>query len=157
MVCVFCIAVFALVAGSIVASALDSIEEALGSVARDGKVDRTADTSSVAVFDLQADAGGRTTRVTVTLYKEHGRVRIQVHSHALSSEAIRELCERIAKAIGADVVEISEPDDLDDHEHVKEQSDVEESDVEESDVAESDVEPERQRTAERRPPPPGPR
>jgi hypothetical protein len=125
VVCFFCIAVFALVAGSIVASSLDALEQALAGVAAGGKVERTSDTDSVAVFDLEVPAGGSSTRVTVTVFKEYGRVRIQVHSHVLSSEAVREVFDRVAKAIGAEVVEVSEPDDL--HEHDDHPVDVDDS------------------------------
>jgi hypothetical protein len=109
VVCIFCIAVLAIVAGALTAASLDRIEEQLAAKA-DGEVKRVSDTESVARFELTVDVSGRKAPVAVTLYKEHGRVRIQILTHELSAEEVEKLEDELAEAIGAEIVDRSSPE-----------------------------------------------
>ena len=117
MVCFFCIAVFALVAGALTASTLDEVEDKLEDKAVDG-VKRVSDTESVARFELTVEIDGRKAPVAVTVYKEHARVRIQILTHELSPEQVKRLEDELAEAIGAEVVDRSSPhaEEHEDHE-----------------------------------------
>ena len=119
MVCIFCIAVLAIVAGALTAASLDDIEEQLADKAT-GDVTRVSDTESVARFELTVDVGGKEAPVAVTLYKEHSRARIQVLTHALTPEEVKRLEDELAEAIGAKIVDRSSPEaeaDEPAHEH----------------------------------------
>ena len=113
MVCFFCIAVLAIVAGAIAASTVDDIEEKLDAKAVDG-VRRVADTESMARFELTVQVDRRKTGVVVTLYKEHARVRIQILSHELTPEQVKRVQDELAEALEAEIVDRSSPDA---HEH----------------------------------------
>ena len=106
MVCVFCIAVLAIVAGALTAASVDEIEERLAEKA-DGDLQRVSDTESVARFELTAEVDGTKAPVAVTLYKEHSRARIQILTHDLTPEAAEKLEDELAEAIGAKVVDRS--------------------------------------------------
>lgn len=110
MVCIFCIAILAVVAGALTAGSLDQIEEQLSEKA-DGEVTRVSDTESVARFELTVDVSGKKAPVAVTLYKEHSRARIQVLTHALTPEEVERLEDELAEAIGAKIVDRSNPED----------------------------------------------
>ncbi len=109
MVCIFCIAVLAVVAGALTAASLDRIEEQLEERAS-GEVSRVSDTGSVARFELTVDVDGKEAPVAVTLYKEHSRVRIQILSHELTPEEVERLEDEVAEAIGAEIVDRSSPE-----------------------------------------------
>ena len=107
MVCIFCIAVLAIVAGALTAASVDQIEEQL---ADKGEVTRVSDTESVARFELTVDVGGTEAPVAVTLYKEHSRARIQILTHDLTPEEAERLEDELAEAIGAKIVDRSSPE-----------------------------------------------
>jgi len=109
VVCIFCIAVLAIVAGALTAASVDEIEEQLAEKA-EGEVQRVSDTESVARFELTVDVDGTKAPVAVTLYKEHSRARIQVLTHELTPEEAEALEDELAEAIGAKVVDRSSPD-----------------------------------------------
>jgi hypothetical protein len=109
VVCIFCIAVLAIVAGALTAASVDEIEEKLADKA-DGEVQRVSDTESVARFELTVDVGGKEAPVAVTLYKEHSRVRIQILTHELTPEEAERLEDELAEAVGATIVDRSSPD-----------------------------------------------
>lgn len=109
MVCIFCIAVLAIVAGALTAASVDDIEEQLADKA-DGEVRRVSDTESVARFELTVEVGGKRAPVAVTLYKEHSRVRIQILTHDLTPEEAAQLEDELAEAIGATIVDRSSPE-----------------------------------------------
>ena len=109
MVCIFCIAVLAIVAGALTAASVDDIEEQLAAKA-DGEVRRVSDTASVARFELTVEVGGKQAPVTVTLYKEHSRVRIQILTHDLTPEEAAQLEDELAEAVGATIVDRSGPE-----------------------------------------------
>ena len=109
MVCIFCIAVLAIVAGALTAASLDEIEEQLAEKA-DGEVQRVSDTESVARFELTVEVDGKKAPVAVTLYKEHSRARIQILTHELTPEEAEKLEDEVAEAIGAKVVDRSSPE-----------------------------------------------
>ena len=114
MVCIFCIAVLAIVAGALTAASVDEIEEQLADKA-DGQVRRVSDTESVARFELTVDVGGKPAPVAVTLYKEHSRVRIQILTHELTPKQAERVEDELAAAIGARIVDRSSPE-AEDHE-----------------------------------------
>jgi len=123
VVCIFCIAVLAIVAGAITAAATDKIEEQLEEKASDG-VTRVSDTESVARFELTVDVSGKDAPVAVTLYKDHSRVRIQVLTHELTPEEVERLEDELAEAIGAKIVDRSDPDE-EEHEEPEVEVEVE--------------------------------
>lgn len=142
MVCIFCIAVLMIVAGALTAASLDQMEEQLAEKA-DGGVQRVSDTESVARFELTVDVSGKKAPVAVTLYKEHGRARIQVLTHALTAEEVVRLEDELAEAIGAKIVDRSSPEG---HEHEEAAHQEPAGDAERVEVA--TAEPERQREPE---------
>ena len=109
MVCIFCIAVLVIVAGALTAASVDDIEEQLAEKA-EGEVQRVSDTESVARFELTVDVDGKKAPVAVTLYKEHGRARIQILTHELTPEEAERLEDELAEAIGAEIVDRSSPE-----------------------------------------------
>jgi hypothetical protein len=123
VVCIFCIAILAIVAGALTAAAVDQVEEKLADKA-DGEVERVSDTESVARFELTVEVDGKKAPVAVTLYKEHRRARIQVLTHELTPEQVKKLQDELAEAIDATIVERSSPEDEADepvHEHPDEE------------------------------------
>lgn len=109
MVCIFCIAVLAIVAGALTAASVDEIEEQLADKA-DGEVQRVTDTESVTRFELTVEVGGKKAPVAVTLYKEHSRVRIQILTHDLTPDEAEKLEDELAEAMGAKIVDRSSPE-----------------------------------------------
>lgn len=142
MPCIFCLAVLALLAGAVTASWLDLSEDRLQERAS-GPVTRTRETESVCVWDLVAAIDATSTPVTVTVYKEEGRVRIQVHSHDLTPEQVRRLEDELARLLEAQITERSDQEGVA-HEHEEEKEEEKEED-------ESVAEPERIRAREERP------
>ena len=148
MVCIFCIAVLAIVAGALTAASLDSIEERLADKAS-GEVRRVSDTESVARFELAVDVDRKKAPVAVTVYKEHGRVRIQILTHELTPEEAERLEDELAGAIGADIVDRSSPEAEEHEEPAAAEREDPDPATERVEAAEG---PERQ--AERQPEPP---
>jgi hypothetical protein len=108
MPCIFCIAVFMLAAAAITAGTIDQLEERLGKVAA-SPPKRVTDTGSVAMWNAEVEVGRRTVPIAVTLYKDYGRVRIQVLTHELSREEVEALQDRVAAALGLRIVDRSDP------------------------------------------------
>ena len=125
MVCIFCIAVLVIVAGALTAASLDQVEEQLAEVAT-GDVSRVSDTESVARFELTVDVSGKKAPAAVTIYKEHGRARIQVLTHELTPEEAERLEDLLAEAIGAEIVDRSSPE-AHTHEEPEEPEEAEEA------------------------------
>jgi hypothetical protein len=142
MVCIFCIAVLAIVAGALTAASVDEIEEQLADKAA-GEVQRVSDTESVARFELTVEVGRKSAPVAVTLYKEHSRVRIQILTHELTPEEAEELEDELAEAIGATIVDRSSPEG-----EIHEEPAHEPDDPEAERVPADAAEPERQREPE---------
>ena len=109
MVCIFCIAVFALIAGSLTAAHLDSVEGSLRTRAVDADVRRTVDSESVTKFELTVAVGDRAAPVAITVFKAHKRVRIQVLTHDLERAEVEALEDDLADAIGAEIIDRSDP------------------------------------------------
>ena len=104
MPCIFCLAVLALLAGAVTASWLEN--------------------ESVCVWDLTAAVDDASTAVTVTVYKDEKRVRIQVHSHDLTSEQVKRLEDELAAVLDAEITERAE-EGLDDvHEEEDEEKEA---------------------------------
>ena len=110
MPCIFCIAVIAMIAGAMAAGAVDQVEDGLADKAA-GTLRRAADTDTVTKWDLTVKVGSRSVPLAVTLFKDHGRVRVQVLTHELSPQQVQKLLREICEAIGAKMVSQSSPDD----------------------------------------------
>jgi hypothetical protein len=91
--------------------------------------------------------GGKSAPVAVTLYKEHSRVRIQILTHELTPEEAEKLEDELAEAVGAKIVDRSNPEgeEHDEAAHAHEPADAEAERV----TAET---PERERQREPEPP-----
>lgn len=110
MPCIFCIAVFMLLAGAVTAAALEKIEAQLAAKAKGGAVQRTVDSGSVARFELTVVHAGKDVPVVVTVYKDHRRVRIQILTHDLTPAEAEAVEDELAEALEADVVDRSDPE-----------------------------------------------
>lgn len=108
MPCIFCIAVFTLIAGAVTAAALEKIESQLAAKAKGGAVRRTVDSGSVARFELTVVHAGKDVPVVVTVYKDHRRVRIQILTHDLTPAEVEAVEDELAEALEADVVDRSD-------------------------------------------------
>lgn len=119
MPCIFCIAVLTLIAGALASEQLDEIESRLEKTAKDRKVRRSVDTGSVAKFELTVRVASKDVPVSVTVYKDHKRVRLQILTHDLTPEQIAELEDDLARALGADIVDRVDGsrEEEDEHEH----------------------------------------
>ena len=114
MPCIFCLAVFLILAGALTAAMLDQMESQLVAVAA-APVSRPVDSDSVAVFETEVEIPRRlrhrSVPVRVTVYKKHKRVRIQVMTHDLTraeAEAVEDL---IAEALQLRIVDRSDAHD----------------------------------------------
>ena len=110
MVCIFCIAVLMIVAGALTTAHLDEMEANLAEKAANGDVKRTVDTDSVTKFDLVVRVGSKDAPVAVTIYKAHKRIRIQILTHDLTAEEVEQLEDELAEALGAEIVDRSDPE-----------------------------------------------
>ena len=108
MPCIFCIAVFTLVAGALTAAHVDEVEDKLRQKAEGNTVARTVDSESVAKFELSVKVDKQSVPVAVTVYKDHKRVRIQVLTHSLGRAAAETLEDDLAAALAAEVVDRSD-------------------------------------------------
>jgi hypothetical protein len=109
MPCIFCIAVFAALAGQVTAAVVDQLNERLQRKAK-GPVRRTSDTESVTKMELVVEAAGKDVPVAVTVFKPAKRVRIQVLDHSLSREEAEKLQNQLADVMDLRVVERSDPE-----------------------------------------------
>jgi hypothetical protein len=149
--CIFCIAVF-IIAASVVASAtVDELEERLEGATAE-PVERAADTESVTVWEAGFEVAGKAAPVRITVYKQWGRVRIQVLTHELSREQVEELENRIAELLGLRIVSRS---DEEDEEPVREAQRAEAT--AEARTEEAEPEPAERPQARRLPAPPPPK
>jgi hypothetical protein len=113
MPCIFCLAVFALFAGAVTELVLDQMEAKLAQIA-DGPVTRTVDSTSVAVFEAAVTlpgGHGHGIPVTITVYKKHRRIRIQVMTHDLTRAQAEALEDLIARALELTIVDRSDAHD----------------------------------------------
>lgn len=110
MPCIFCIAVFLIAATVMTAATVDELEGRLEEATSE-PVERAADTGSVTVLNATFRVGRNAAPVAITIYKDWGRVRIQVLTHALSREQVEELQNRIAELLGLRIVGRSDEQD----------------------------------------------
>lgn len=115
MPCIFCIAVFAMLAGAITTTLLDQLEYRLAAEART-TVRRTTDSNSVAKFEFDFPVPPLPNShplpavpVALTVYKPYGRVRIQILTHALERAQVEAIQNHIAAIAGLRIVERSDP------------------------------------------------
>jgi hypothetical protein len=116
--CIFCIAVFAMLATAITTAVLDQLESKLAEEAAT-PVRRTVDSGSVRRLEFDypvpplPGVRGRAKPVTVpvvlTVYKQAGRVRIQVLTHDLERAQTDALQQRIAELAGLRIIDSSDP------------------------------------------------
>jgi hypothetical protein len=104
--CIFCLAVFAMLAGAITTAVLDEMESRLSTVAS-APIRRTVDSASAAAFETSV----RGVPVAVTVYKKYKRVRIQVLTHDISRADAEALENLIAQALGLTIVDRSDAHD----------------------------------------------
>ena len=109
MACIFCIAVLAIVGGATAASTVEGLKERLAKLAV-GSVRLVAETDSVAKLEADVTVLGRAVPVAVTLYKEFGRLRIQLLSHDLDRSAIEQVEDELARVLTARIVSRSDED-----------------------------------------------
>jgi len=111
--CLFCIAVFAMLAGAVTGVVLDQLEGALTSVAVGGQVKRVTDSESTAVFALDVPVPQvpgapapkiATAPVAVTLFKKEKRLRIQVRTHDVTRAEAEAVQDVVAAAGGLTIV-----------------------------------------------------
>src|SRR3954463_5465576 len=103
MPCIFCLAVFAALAGTITTAVIDRVEERLNTKATT-PVRRLADSESVAEFQGLFPVDDVAVPVAVTVYKEYKRARIQILTHDLSREDAEKLENRIADLLDLKIV-----------------------------------------------------
>lgn len=120
MVCFFCIATIALVAGAMGTGTIEAIRAGLEQLSRDG-VKVTDDTASTQRLELAVEvpeaarsrtapvpAAERAVPVAVTLYKKHGRVRVQVLTHDVTRAQAEAVQDTVLKAAGLTLVHRSD-------------------------------------------------
>jgi hypothetical protein len=107
MPCFLCIAVFLIAVSVVTAATVDELEGRL-EAATSEPVERAADTESVTVWNATFQVGRQAAPVAITVYKDWGRVRIQILTHALSREQVEELQNRIAELLGLRIVDRSD-------------------------------------------------
>lgn len=115
MPCIFCIAVFALLAGALTAARIDQLEQDLASQAV-GEVRRTVESSTTTAWELEVappvgvtpSSGTPSVPVTVTVYKPYARVRIQLRTHSLTPAEVVAVQDRLAGSLGLQIVGRSE-------------------------------------------------
>ena len=119
MPCIFCIAVFAMLATAVTTAVLDQLESRLAAEAA-SPVRCTTNSSSVSrlefdfpVSSSHSDRSGSdkvaVAPVALTVYKRYGRVRIQVLTHDLQPTQAKALQKRIAELGGLQIVAWSNP------------------------------------------------
>jgi hypothetical protein len=118
MPCIFCIAVFAMLATAVTTAVLDQLEDRLASEAA-GPL-RRSDSGPVARYEFEfpvppppggprTGAGPTTAPVVLTVYKRYGRARIQVLTHQLQRAQAQALQQRVAALAGLQIIEWSNP------------------------------------------------
>jgi hypothetical protein len=122
MVCMFCIATIALISGAAGVSALEGIRAGLQQLSKSG-VTVTDDTPSTQRLELEvavppvesrtaARDGARATvtsvPVAVTVYKKHGRVRVQVLTHDVGRREAEAVQDAVVAAAGLTLVHRSD-------------------------------------------------
>jgi len=147
--CIFCIAVFLIAASVVTAATVDELEDRLEEAASE-PVERAADTESVTVWNATFRVGRDAAPVAITVYKQWGRVRIQVLTHDLNREQVGELQNRIAELLGLRIVDRSTEQD---EEPVREAQAVE-TEARAEETRPEDRQPEDRPKARRAPPPP---
>ncbi|MDP8931239.1 MAG: hypothetical protein M3O70_22385 [Actinomycetota bacterium] len=111
MPCIFCIAVFALLAGALTSARIDQLEQDLIDQAV-GEVRRTVESSTTTAWELDVappvgvtpSSGTPSVPVTVTVYKPYARVRIQLRAHSLTAAEVVAVQDQLAARLGLEIV-----------------------------------------------------
>jgi hypothetical protein len=111
--CLFCIAVFAILLGAVTTAVLDELESQLSTVALPESVQRLTDTESTATIACtvpvphvpgQAPPKIADAPVLITVYKAQKRLRIQVQTHDVTEAESNALQDTIASACGLNIL-----------------------------------------------------
>jgi hypothetical protein len=123
----FCIAAFALLSGAVTTTVIDELQRRLETVAA-GRVQQTVDTGTTARFELSvplpssgsgdSSRRGRAIRasspravpVAVSVYKPHGRLRLQVLTHEIQRAESEALFRHLAEVTGLEILQMSSPE-----------------------------------------------
>jgi hypothetical protein len=115
-VCLFCIAVFAILAGAVTSAVLDQFEARLATVAADNVVNRMTESGSAVLFALDVSVPAvpgsgppalPTAPVEVTVFKAQKRIKIQVRTHAVTPPQAAAIQDLIAAHAGLVIVQRS--------------------------------------------------
>jgi len=139
VVCIVCLAVLAAIGFSVgveldewLAMKLDRVAES-GSLVHESESVGTWKGEVRAVLD---DGTEKTVRVTIRIYKDTGRVMVQIDDHSLTQQEAERLEDTITEALDADIVERryppTGPDGLPIADHDHESEDAEDAETEES-------------------------
>jgi hypothetical protein len=153
MACIFCLAVLAAVGVSAGIGLNEWLEKKLAKVADSGAL--VHETESVATWrgELHAtldDGSEKSVSATIRIYKDSGRVTVQIDDHSLTQEEAERLEDEVAAALDAEIVERRYPrigpDGLPVFDHSHDEPEIDEADAEdtaeEAEECESDVETE---------------
>lgn len=109
MPCFFCIAVVATLGATGISAAADIVDRLRQRGA--DNVKEVTDTESTARVEMDWPADHDEVPVAVTLYKKHGRMRIQPLTHDVSRDDAEKVIRDVARALGAEIVEWSSPEE----------------------------------------------
>jgi hypothetical protein len=152
MPCFFCIAVFLIASSVVTAATVDQLGERL-EAATSEPVERTADTESVTVWNATFQVGRHAAPVTITVYKDWGRVRIQVLTHVLTRDQVEALQNRVAELLSLRIIDRSDEQG----EELVHQAQVAEVQVQADEASPTEQQPAEREVARQVPAPPPPK
>jgi len=135
VVCIVCLAVMAAIGFSVGVELDEWLEMKLGRVAESGTLVHESESVGTWKGEVRAvldDGTEKTVRVTIRIYKDTGRVMVQIDDHSLTQQEAERLEDTITEALDADIVERryppTGPDGLPiaDHDHESEDAETEE-------------------------------
>lgn len=143
MACIVCLATVAAIAFGVGVSVDEWLDKKLARLAEAGSV--IHDTESVATwqgeFKVCLDDGTeKIVPVTIRLFKDVGRVRVQIDDHSLTEEEAARLEDEILEALDADLVERRYPSDGAQGEKVEPHDHAHDEDVEQEEAPAEELE-----------------
>jgi len=144
VVCIVCLAVLAAIGFSVGVELDEWLDTKLGRLAESGGLVHESESVGTWKGEVRAvldDGTEKTVRVTIRIYKDTGRVMVQIDDHSLSQTEAERLEDSITEALDANIVERryppTGPDGLPiaDHDHEAEDAD----DAEEAEEAEEEM------------------
>ena len=162
MVCIVCLAVLAAIGFSVGVELDEWLKSKLGRLAESGALVHESESVGTWKGEVRAvlDDGTETTvRVTIRIYKDTGRVMVQIDDHSLTQSEAERLEDSVTEALDANIVERryppTGPDGLPiaDHDHDHEhEHEVEVDEDAEAEVPHDEIETEQAAPAERQRP-----